>query len=122
MKHTMRQCNARPHGPQQQLSDRSVTESASWLTTALLATVLVVGAFAQDACAQDDGDEISFDEADIFLELNDSDGDLGIQAFIDGDAWRRLEIEAPNERQLLLVRPEFAVSGHIWAGRAGAWH
>jgi hypothetical protein len=104
MKHTMRQCNARPHGSQQQLSDRSVTGSASWLTTALLATVLVVGAFAQDARAQDDGDEISFDEADLFLELNDSDGDLGIQAFIDGDAWRRLKIDAPNGRQLLLIR------------------
>jgi hypothetical protein len=94
VKHTMRQHNARPHG----------WRAASWLTTALLATVLVVGAFAQDARAQDNGDEISFDEADLFLELNDSAGDLGIQAFIDGDAWRKLKIEAPNGRQLLLIR------------------
>jgi hypothetical protein len=70
---------------------------------ALLATLLVIGALAQDARAQD-GDQIPFDEAALFLELNDSDGDLGIQAFIDGDAWRRLVIEAPNGRRLLLVR------------------
>jgi hypothetical protein len=38
---------------------------------------------------------------------------LGIQAFIDGDAWRELEIEDPNERQLLLVR----ATGHL--GRQG---
>ena len=103
MKHTMLQYNARPHGSQQQLSDRSVTGSASWLTTALLTTVLVVGAFAQDARAQDNGDETPI-EADLFLELNDTDGDLGIQAFIDADAWRRLVINAPNGRRLLLVR------------------
>jgi hypothetical protein len=71
-------------------------------------SVPLAGAFAQDA--DDDGDEIPFDEADIFLELNDTDGDLGIQAFIDGDAWRELEIEDPNERQLLLVR----ATGPLW--------
>ena len=103
MKHTMRQCNPGPHESQQQVSDRSVTGSASRLTMALLATLLVIGALAQDARAQD-GDQIPFDEADLFLELNDTDGDLGIQAFIDGDAWRRLVIEAPNGRRLLLVR------------------
>ena len=104
MKHTMRQCNAKPHGSQQQPSDRPVTGSASWLTTALLATVLAVGAFAQEARAQENGDETSFDEADLFLELNDTDGDLGIQAFIDGDAYRTLVIRPPNGSRLLFVR------------------
>ena len=52
----------------------------------------------------DDGDEIQFEEANIFLELNDTDGDLGIQALVDGDAWKRLEIEDPNELEILAVR------------------
>ena len=49
-------------------------------------------------------DEIPFDEANVFFELNDTDGDLGIHSLIDGDAWKRLEIEDPNERRMLRIR------------------
>ncbi|MCZ6888003.1 MAG: hypothetical protein O7H39_05855, partial [Gammaproteobacteria bacterium] len=52
----------------------------------------------------DDDEVIPFDEAEIFFELNNTDGDLGIHALIDGDAWRELEIEGPNERGLLKIR------------------
>jgi hypothetical protein len=65
---------------------------------------VILLATAQVGWAQDDGEEIPFAEADIFLELNDTDGDLGLHALIDGDAWSRLEIEGPNERRLLFVR------------------
>ena len=51
-----------------------------------------------------DEDEEEFEEAFIFFELNDTDGDLGIHAKIDGDAWKRLEIEDPNERSMLKIR------------------
>ena len=51
----------------------------------------------------DDG-EIPFSEAHIFFELNNTDGDLGIHALIDGEAWKKLEIEDPNEREILNVR------------------
>jgi hypothetical protein len=46
-------------------------------------------------------EETPFDEAHVFFELNDTDGDLGIHALIDGDAWRRLAIEDPNESVIL---------------------
>ncbi len=42
-----------------------------------------------------------FTEAEIFLELNDTDGDLGIHASIDGGPWTDLEIEGPHDRTLL---------------------
>ncbi|MEE9598723.1 MAG: hypothetical protein V3V96_18270, partial [Acidiferrobacterales bacterium] len=32
------------------------------------------------------------------------DGDLGIHALIDGDAWKKLEIEDPRERMMLNIR------------------
>lgn len=48
-------------------------------------------------------DELPFDEAEIFFELNHTDGDLGIHALIDGEAWRRLTIEDPQGRKLLLA-------------------
>ena len=47
--------------------------------------------------------EIPFDEASIYFELNNTDGDLGIHALIDGDAWKYLEIEDPRERRILNV-------------------
>ena len=53
---------------------------------------------------EDDDDEGSFEEADIFLELNHTDGDLGIHGLIDGDAWKTLEIEAPDGRQILQLK------------------
>ena len=42
-------------------------------------------------------------EAEVFLELNDTDGDLGLHGSIDGGPWTQLEIEGPNERPLLDV-------------------
>jgi hypothetical protein len=47
---------------------------------------------------------VEFSEAQVFAELNDTDGDLGFHALIDGDAWKRLEIEDPTGRQILLLR------------------
>jgi hypothetical protein len=52
----------------------------------------------------DDKNEIPFAEAFIFFELNDTDGDLGIHGKIDGDAWKQLKIETPDDRQLLNAR------------------
>jgi hypothetical protein len=42
-----------------------------------------------------------FSEAELFFELNDTDGDLGIHASIDGEPWTDLEIEGPGDRTLL---------------------
>lgn len=51
-----------------------------------------------------DEEEIPFDEAEIFFELNDTDGDLGIHALIDGEDWKHLSIEDPDERKMLNIR------------------
>ncbi len=52
----------------------------------------------------DDEVEIPFDEHEIFFELNNTDGDLGLHALIDGEAWKKLTIEDPWGRKLLKVR------------------
>lgn len=41
--------------------------------------------------------------AELYLELNATDGDLGIHGLFDGETWTRLEIEGPGERSLLDV-------------------
>ena len=51
----------------------------------------------------DDEEELELDEAYLYFELNDTDGDLGIHGKADGDAWKRKKIEAPNERTLLNI-------------------
>jgi len=39
--------------------------------------------------------EIPFKIATVYFELNNTDGDLGIHALIDGEPWKKLQIEAP---------------------------
>ena len=43
-----------------------------------------------------DHDEQELDEGQLFFELNDTDGDLGIHGKADGDAWRKMVIEGPE--------------------------
>jgi hypothetical protein len=45
-----------------------------------------------------------FSEAELYVELNNTDGDLGIHGSIDGGAYSRLEIEDPTERKILVLR------------------
>ena len=69
----------------------------------------------QDRYAEvEDDDEPAepFDEARIYLELNDTDGDLGIHGLVDGDAWAQLEIESPNERQQLKLMAKGSMRQH----------
>jgi hypothetical protein len=71
------------------------------------AFVLTIAAFALSIVApasSADDNEAPFDVAEIFFELNNTDGDLGIHALIDGEAWKKLEIEDPRERRMLNIR------------------
>ncbi len=52
---------------------------------------------------------LPFDEADVFFELNDTDGDLGIHALVDGEAWKQLTIKDPRSKEILHV----AVTGRL---------
>lgn len=46
---------------------------------------------------------LPFEEATLYFELNDTDGDLGLHGLIDGDEWDRLTITSPDGRQNLTV-------------------
>jgi hypothetical protein len=43
-------------------------------------------------------------DAEIFFEENATDEDLGIQFFLDGEAWKRIKIYSPNWRRLVDVK------------------
>ena len=70
-----------------------------FLLCELVALVLIA---ATPALAASDGEP--FDVAEIFFELNDTDGDLGLHGFIDGDAWKRLTIEGPGRKNRSLLQ------------------
>src|SRR5918996_3502992 len=70
---------------------------------ALFVLSVTVGAAMSLHAAGQKGQQIRFAEAELFLELNDTDGDLGIHASIDGEPWTDLEIEGPDDRRLLNI-------------------
>jgi hypothetical protein len=59
----------------------------------------------------DDEEELGFEEAGLFFELNDTDGDLGLQGFVDGEAWKSLEIAGPESANEEVEEP---VLMQIW--------
>lgn len=67
---------------------------------ALAALTLGAGRTARQTTA----DEIPLEEARIFLEYNQTDGDLGVHVFLDGEDWRQLEIESPSGQRIFAVR------------------
>ena len=69
----------------------------------VLVVMLFIAGLAYDSWAYDDDDAIPFDEAEVFFELNNTDGDLGIHSSIDGEPWKRLEIEGPRGRKMLNI-------------------
>ncbi|MBT8078159.1 MAG: hypothetical protein KJO31_06255 [Gammaproteobacteria bacterium] len=83
-------------------STRSHRSSFVKLIAVASCFLLAGNALAQDD--DDDDDELPFAEAQVLIQLNDTDGDLGFHARIDGDPWKRLTIESPDERTLLNVR------------------
>ncbi len=70
---------------------------------ALTALGLAIATFTGTGTAQA-GEKIPFAVANVFFELNDTDGDLGIHAEIDGDPWRKIWIHDPGGNRILKVR------------------
>jgi hypothetical protein len=76
-----------------------------WFAVPLAAAAVITGATASpgNGKGNDEEEEIPFEEARLFFELNDTDGDLGIHGLVDGDEWKRLEIEDPHDVRMLDV-------------------
>ena len=69
----------------------------------LAVSALALGAAAPQPPARAQQSQ-SFEQAEIFFELNNTDGDLGLHAAIDGETWTELDIDGPNGRSLLELR------------------
>ena len=67
----------------------------------LLVFALVLGALTAPIVAGKQKSSQSFAQAELFVELNDTDGDLGFHAAIDGGTWTLLQVHDPSGRPLL---------------------
>jgi hypothetical protein len=75
-----------------------------WLVYGAVSVFAGMTIVAASPAWADDDDEIEFEEAQVLLQLNDTDGDLGFHARIDGEPWKRVTIESPKEQILFDVR------------------
>jgi hypothetical protein len=74
------------------------------LLTALASLFGIVGAHSSlGPLTEAPSKSIRLDEATMIVEVNATDGDAGLQVFLDGDPWRRMTITAPNGRPILAV-------------------
>jgi hypothetical protein len=78
-----------------------------WFGAAACATASIVTAPAAQTSKS-----VPLSQAKIFLELNHTDGDLGLHADIDGEPWRSLEIEGPGESLLLSLLSRGKLAAH----------
>jgi hypothetical protein len=74
----------------------------------LLAAFSLLGGIAAaksnpDPSAQVAAKPIRLDDATMIIEVNATDGDAGIQAFLDGEAWKSITISDPTGRTVLDV-------------------
>jgi hypothetical protein len=90
--------------------------------TLSIASLAVVGAILLPACTEESpapaakpkpaatsnpisgGDVVPFKEASLIVEINATDGDAGLQIFLDHDTWRSISISRPDGTKILDVK------------------
>jgi hypothetical protein len=58
------------------------------------------------ASPQSGGEAVPFTAATLIVEINDTDGDAGLQIFLDHDAWRSISITRPDGTKIVDFRTE----------------
>jgi hypothetical protein len=46
---------------------------------------------------------VKLEDATTIIEVNDTDGDAGLQVFLDGEPWKSMKIERPGGKRILSV-------------------
>jgi hypothetical protein len=87
-----------------------------WRTTAsLLAAATMLGATAATSMTSSAAGRprpIRLAQASMIIEVNATDGDAGLQVFLDGEPWRSMTLTAPNDRRILAVNTRSRLRDH----------
>lgn len=70
----------------------------------LLAALVVVLATAGLVFAREGGGAVQFKEARLIVETNATDGDAGLQVFLDHEPWRSISISRPDGEKIVDVQ------------------
>ena len=68
-----------------------------WFTAAAVVALVAGGATPQAGAVQ-------LSQAEIIIEINATDGDAGIQVFLDGEDWTRMKVFDPDGNKVLDIR------------------
>jgi hypothetical protein len=68
-----------------------------------IAVAIAIGSPASPISARGNQASQPFALAELFVELNDTDGDLGLHAAVDGGTWTSLELDGPRDRAVLAI-------------------
>ena len=79
-----------------------MTKARTWAVASTVA-VLIAGLAAPQAWA------LKLDETGIWIEINDTDGDAGIQIFLDGEDWDGMAVFDPDGTKILHVKARGSV-------------
>jgi hypothetical protein len=87
---------------------RMLTSAAAIATLGTLA----LGGSAVAGRSGPAAEQVKLKEATLIVEVNATDGDAGLQVFLDGDPWRSMQIVAPNGRTILDVGTRGRLQGY----------
>ena len=69
------------------------------LEPSTILALLALGALAAGPAAA-----VELADAEIYIEINDTDGDAGIHLFLDGEGWRRMKLFNPDGQMVGLIK------------------
>jgi hypothetical protein len=76
------------------------------------AAALAVGAAASADRAGSSATAVRLAEATMIVEVNATDGDAGLQVFLDGEPWKSMRVSGPDGRTILDVTTKERLDGY----------
>lgn len=87
----------------------------TWIVVSLTALALVAtggSALGHQAAGGKAAKAIPLAQSTLIVEVNATDGDAGLQVFLDGEPWRAMKITAPNGREIVDVAATGRLKGY----------
>ena len=79
---------------------------------ALVAAAAVVLALGGAAAATESAPSVRLAESTMIVEVNATDGDAGLQVFLDGEPWKSMRVTGPDGRTILDVTTKERLDGY----------
>jgi hypothetical protein len=91
--------------------ERAMTRHFRQVAAVLVAAGVLIPA-ASSARGGAAAKSVRLADATVIVELNATDGDAGLQVFLDGDPWRAMKVSAPNGRTILDLQTKGRLRGY----------